>query len=385
MKMMKNNDLLKRCLWTMLLVAIYGLGQRIPLPMIDATVARHYLAGNNFLQILGATTGGQSTIPTLLTLGIMPYMTSMIVWQAINAMDLQVINNLSQKRIGVIRNFIALMFCLLQSILYVYYVRTALVPVFFLWGQTDVSFPSAVLMLTAGGMLAIAIANFNSDHGIGGQVAVMLPGLLLTLPYMLNKGWGSTTFALTPVHLAIAIVIILVFIPLGVWLNQAELHLHVQRPMLDSSYGESYMPIRFLTAGPMPFMFSSMLFTLPQMLISGTSFASTSVGTEVTLWTTSTKVQGIITYAVIVVALGYAFGLMNFQPSKTARTLKESGDYFYNITPGDDTEHYLMRHFNRLSLPGGLVLMAIGSLHLSLGYMFLELATSLLFWGTFLS
>jgi preprotein translocase subunit SecY len=356
--MLRNHELTKRVLWTALILAIYALGQKIILPTIDPLAAQATLEHNDFLHLVGLMTGGNTSMPTLLMLGLGPYMTATIVWQAITALDLPLINRLSPRATGLLMGLFSFALGLVQAFTYTYTIRHALVE-YDLFG-VNCAFALSMLLLSAGGMLTIFIGNENTSRGLGGPVALIIPMLAMGLPNSLKNGWGMTPFAMTPLRIAIAIGISLIFIPLALRVNDAELRLDVERPMLDSAYSNSYMPIRLLASGAMPFMFSSMIFTMPRTLVNGFGWQYTHTGRAILHWTTYTRWPGVITYGVIVLLLGYAFGLMNFQPARQARQLKESGDYVIGVTPGDDTERYLLGHFARLTFVGDFILAALG-------------------------
>lgn len=83
-----------------LLLAILLIGQAIILPGINPEIAHAALAKRTYLGLLGISVGGQFKLPTIFTLGLGPYMTGLIVWQAISALDLEGINRLSLSQTG---------------------------------------------------------------------------------------------------------------------------------------------------------------------------------------------------------------------------------------------------------------------------------------------
>lgn len=365
--MLKKNDLLRRCLFTAMILFIYALGQQITLPMFDAKVAGSFLNKDTVWQFVGMATGGQTRLPTLLSVGIMPYMTGMIVWSAVSSLDIPAVNNLSPKMSNVIQTSIALVVGVLQSFLYVYYLRSTLRPLYLPESNTNVAFPAAVLLLTAGGMFTILIGNENNNRGIGGMMVMILPGLVLSLPSLLRRGFGQSPLVVTPAIAIATIVFGLIFVYFVVKLNRAEYRLVIQRSGIENSLYESYMPIPLLTAGAMPFMFSSMMFTMPRQIVMQMNAINTDWGKSVLAWTDYNRISGVATYALVIIALGYAFGLMNFQPSKAARQLKEGGDYIFDYIPGEPTEKLLMHHFSRLTFASNLILLAIGVVPLIFG------------------
>lgn len=364
--MQSRKNLIQRCLWSMGLLGILIMGQRVILPNVDSVVAAPLLKGqNSFLSILGSATGGQLSLPTLLSLGISPYMTGMVIWSALNSMDLDVINGLSVRARGLVQNAVTLVLAILQALGLVIAVKTALVPM--VWAHFDWSPAFTVIVLIAGAMFSTWLAYVNSDRGIGGTVLMLIPGLVNGLPQAIQVGWGGTKIHLTAPNMVLIAVVTVVFVLVAVRLYQGELRIPIQRPMLASRLDESYLPIKILTAGAMPFMFSMMLFTLPKMAITSSSWQYTRAGRQLLWWTNYNTVGGVVLYAGVVILLGYTFGYINLQPAKLARQLKESGDYILDIVPGEDTEKYLMQKFWRLSSIGNFVLVLLSVTPLIVG------------------
>ena len=155
-------------------------------------------------------------------------------------------------------------------------------------------------------------------------------------------------------------------------INEAELHIPIERPLLENDLAKSYLPIRLLVAGSMPFMFSSSMFSLPTYFINQTVGPTNEFQRQIIKWFSYNTPQGIFSYAMVMVFLGYAFGYMNMQPSKIAKNLKESGDYIINQVPGDMTNRFLLRHFSLMSIWGNsiLVIIAVTPLIIGLKYPF---------------
>ncbi len=203
----------------------------------------------NFLQFISMTTGGQTAVPSLLTLGMRPYMTMMIIWQVITALDLDVVKQLSQRRVGIIQRFLTLFFSLIQGFEMIYFIRDAFDsndP----W-QIGINLNVAIawIVLVGGAMFMTWLGDLNAVHGIGGTIALIIPGIIASIPTGLSSGVGSaitTSYSLTTQHIIIAVLIGLLFIIVMYYLYQGELHLHVERPLTPSVYASSYFPHAFL-------------------------------------------------------------------------------------------------------------------------------------------
>lgn len=381
--MLKNRELVKKCLWTFMLISILILGQQMMLPSVDGKVAEQILNQGSFLQIFAATTGGRASLPSLFSIGLSPYMTAMIVWSAVQSLNIPYLESMSLKQSGVWQRILMMIFAGLQAWAMVNTLKSALIPFSInLNGSTINLAPWYTgLLLVAGSMFVAWMADVNGEKGIGSTVMLIIPGMIANLPQTLRNGWGGSIYQLTTTHLLIAAIITVCFTYIAVILYNAEFRIPIKRPMLESYYGDSYMPIKLLIAGAMPFMFSTMMFTLPQQIVRGTALAGTKRGAAILQWTSYQNWRGIILYAVVLMLLGYTFGYMNMLPAKTAKSLRNSGDYFVDVLPGEATEHFLSVHFWTICTMGNLILVVIGVTPLLLQSIFPGAANYSLFLG----
>ncbi|WEV43356.1 hypothetical protein OZX56_07590 [Lactobacillus sp. ESL0684] len=360
--MMKTRVVQKRILWTILLVTVYFLGQFIIIPFIKPHVAAKYLQANTLIEVLGMYTGAQTSRPALLMLGIGPYMTTNIILQAINSLDLKSLRQIPQHTIDIFTNFVSLIVGILQAFLYVVNFKQALMPVYFL--GTDISFALTILLLVTGGMISIFLANVITERGIGSSAVLLVPQLVLSLPSLITKGWGTTKFHFTVINTMVVILIALVIVVIGVILIHAEERIPLSDPQLSSRFAQSYFPIKLLTAGSMPFMFSTSVFMLLPMLVKHSSF---ELKDTIYQLISINRPSGIIFYALVIVILNFVFGMITLQPSIKARKLKENGNYFYHVIPGTKTEQFIMQKFKRLTWVSSLIIVAISVWPLVLG------------------
>lgn len=385
--MARYRELTRALAWTALILFVYALGQFIPMPGVNAAQAGKSLASVGYLQMLAMGTGGQLSTPTIFSIGMGPYMSSMIVWQAISTVGSERIGRWSQYQVGIAKRILTFVFAIIQSIQVVWFMRGALVPMYVPGIEMNVAVAVAMLILVGGAMMVTWLADMNAALGVGSTVALILPGMLLRTPYTLQHGFGdpeSAVIKLTAPTVTIAVAIGLLVAVAMVFVSYAELDIPVASPMIDTSRKQSVVPMKIMSSGGMPFMFSGSLFMLPKLIVGQGSGFSNGVQQFVVTWFSFHTVQGVISYAIVLFVLDFAFGYINVQPTQLAKGLKESGDYIYGVAPGDATERALMQHFNRLSLLGHLMVLAIGVGPMIVGLFFRPAANYSAFLGSFL-
>lgn len=349
--------------WTVLILAVFVTGQTIPLPNLDVSTAQDAISHVTFLRLFANVTGSDFSNQTLFSVGMGPFMSAMIIWQAVQAVGDEAISHLSPHQISLGKYGITLVLAIAQSFQVVYLVRGSLDTFYFPGTQINIVFISTIIILVAGAMFVAWLANLNAAIGIGSSVALIIPGIVRGIPGNLINGFGDTEdvpLKITATTLTAAIIIGAIFLVLSVITNAAELRLPIERPMLDQEHSDSYLPIKVLTSAGMPFMFSSSLFMLPRYFVNQTVGPTTPLQHAIVTWFSYRTPQGILVYALVLILLNYAFGYINLQPSRQAKTLRESDDYLIGVPAGDATEAVIMHHFNLLTFISNFLILLVG-------------------------
>ncbi|EOT45963.1 MULTISPECIES: accessory Sec system protein translocase subunit SecY2 [Enterococcus] len=362
--MIKQRELMQRFLWSAMLLVVFQIGRHIDLPMFLSQEAKLDSA-NSVLKFLSTATGGNFSTITLFSLGMGPYMTALIIWTTISMIDEERVNNFSMKQIGYIQRGLTLIFTVIQSIALVLRFKTSIVTVAFFTSETS-ALLAGVLLLTTGGMFISWLADINIMKGIGGQSLFILPGLMANIPSMLISG-QSGPISFTNQFIIILILITLLFIYLTMYLYHSEYRIVIERTGIDTISKHSYIPIRLLPAGAMPFMFAVTVFSMPQLLLLNAKWNDTWFSNFITTYFSFNSIQGIIMYGVVLYLLGWGFSFINIRPNDIAKNLKESGDYILNVPPGDQTERYIREKLTRISFVGNAYLVFISLIPMFIG------------------
>lgn len=362
-----KHDMLIRSLWTALILGIVALGQLVLLPGTDIASASEQLKSVPFLQLVAGATGSQLQNATILSLGMRPYMTGMIVWQAIQMLFDEQVQRWTLRKSGIAQRIITLIFAFIQGFEMVYVMRSAIKPIYLPGFSFNFGLVLVWIILIGGAMFTTWLADLNMAKGVGSSVALIIPSLVFSLPNVLNSGFYQRRHPISEQEYIIAGIVVLVFIVVMTIINEAELHIPIERPLLENELAKSYLPIRLLVAGSMPFMFSSSLFSLPTYFVNQTVGPTSEWQRQIIKWFSYNTPQGIFSYAMVMIFLGYAFGYMNMQPSKLAKNLKESGDYIIDQVPGEMTNRFLLRHFSLMSVWGNSILVVIAITPLIIG------------------
>jgi preprotein translocase subunit SecY len=120
----------------------------------------------------------------------------------------------------------------------------------------------------------------------------------------------------------------------------------------------TYIPLKVNQAGVIPLIFASAVLYLPLLL----SFVVPS--DKFRNWIDAhlskpDQVLYLVLFGLFIIGFAYFHTAITFDPVKQADTIRKQGGFIPGIRPGPQTERYLARILNRITLPGGLFIAAI--------------------------
>ncbi|MBU6388372.1 preprotein translocase subunit SecY, partial [Patescibacteria group bacterium] len=112
-------------------------------------------------------------------------------------------------------------------------------------------------------------------------------------------------------------------------------------------------------AGVIPIIFALSLLLLPQMALSMLAAFHISFASSASLWYTaflSNPWQYGAVYFLLVVLFTYFYTAVTFEPHRVAENLQKTGAFVPGVRPGRETEEYIGKVVNRITLPGACFL-----------------------------
>lgn len=371
-------SIIRRCLWTFLIVMIVQAGGKFQLP---ATRSAN-IKPSGFIEQFASLSAGNAKEITLFSLGLGPYMIAIVLWSTLVMLDIDLINNLSEKQSGLVRRVIIFVFCSFQAVTSVFRFENSIIYTQFPGiSKSNVNLALA-LVLVAGGMIVTFLAEMNVEKGVGKQMVIILPGLMANIPGMLVSGQKNVGFLTTSRGLIILGIVTVLFLYLSVYVYRAEYRIIVQQTGMDVSFKNTYIPIKVLSAGALPFMFGVTLFSLPQLLITVPSLQDTRFLYIITEMFSYSTIPGVITYGIVLVLLIYGFSQVNVRAFDIAKSLRNSGDYILGIVPGIDTEKYINHKLNIMICMNIVYMLLVSIVPLVIGLRFSDVTNLSFYFGS---
>ena len=395
----KIPELRSRIVFTLIVLGICRLASLVPCPGLDSAHLRAYFeagggknVGNGLLGMYSLFTGGGFERCAVGALGIMPYISSTIILQLLQAV-IPSLSKMSREEGGhtkiiQIGRVLTLFLCLAQGlVMAIGWERASdifgkdftgsLVLLHPLWWYRI----QTTMILTTGTMLLMWLGEQITDRGIGNGISLIITiGILARLP---AAGQGLVDMFLTPGAMgehrynlfhAIALVLLLCAVVAGVVaVTQAERKIPVQyaqrvvgRKMYSG--GSSFMPLRVNYSGVMPVIFASAILMFPTMILNflGSHF-NVKVFNEIAMLLDRGSVLYLTLYGLMILFFSYFWVATQFNELQIADDMKKSGGYIPGVRPGQATSNFLHRTMSRITLAGAIFLTVIAIIPIILG------------------
>ena len=375
----KVADLRNKVLFTLFMLVIYRLGCYLPVPGVDQNAVSaigDQAREGGVLAFLQLFSGKALTQFSLFALGIMPYITSSIIMQILTVVipklqEWQQQGAVGQKKITQWTRYLTVGISVLQSTGLVFLFHNGggglvpsgnsqidLVPIF-----TPARVMLIVVTFTAGSALLMWMGEVITNRGIGnGMSLIIFCSVVSSLPSAFSALYAAGAWKLV-VFLAffVAMLWVIVYIELGQRRIPVQFAKRVVGRRMYSGQS-TYIPLKVNQAGVVPIIFASAVINLPvllsQVLPSGGWGASVSKWINDNLANTINPVY-LFVLGLFIVGFSYFYTAIAFDPVQQADNLRKQGGFIPGIRPGPQTEHYLGKVLNRITLPGALFIAAL--------------------------
>ena len=345
----------KKGLASLFLLFIYVLGSRLTLPFVDLN-SRDFLGGSTaYLAFSTALLGGNLRSLSLFSIGLSPWMSSMILWQLLSFSKKLNITSVAVEVQDRRKMYLTLVVALIQSL-----ALSLNLPIQHLYSSSLVIIMNTLLLI-AGAFFLIWLSDLNARLGVGGSMVILLSSIVLNIPQdILN------TLQLVRISTGVMLLIVLISVVLTymmVLMYRARYRIPVHKIGLHSRFKRySYFEIMLNPAGGMPFMYVMSFLSLPTyiFLLLQTLFPQTSVFSELSAQYGVGKPLWIYSYIAMIFLFSIAFSFVNISGDQISERMKKSGEYIYGVYPGEETSRFINRLVFRFSIIGGTfnVLMA---------------------------
>ena len=349
MKRFFSSIAVKKGLGTLFLLFIYVLGSRITLPFIDLN-SRDFLGGATaYLAFSTAITGGNLRSLSIFSVGLSPWMSSMILWQMFSFSKRLNLASGSTEVQGRRKMYLTFTIALIQSL-----ALAVNLPIKDNYNTLLVLILNTILLI-AGTFFLIWLSDINSVIGVGGSIVILLTSMIIYIPQDIVQSIQKLGIPMWIVEILGAMGI--VFAYLIAIFYRARYRIPVNKIGLHSRFKRySYFDIMLNPAGGMPFMYVMSLINLPTYLFLLLQLfdPGNPVYQQITIQYAMGKPLWIYTYIATLFVFSIAFAFINISGEQVAERMKKSGEYIYGIYPGEDTSKYINNLVFKFAIVGGI-------------------------------
>lgn len=397
-----NKEIRQRLLFTLIIIAVLRLLASIPLPGIDMAVYQSQFATRSASEVtyfLTIFTGGLLDSPSIVGLGIGVYITSSIIIQLLTSVIPQ-LEELSKEGargkqlIDQYTRYLTIPLSLLYSLGYLYLLSqqnlsTTGGQAFLIPRDATGNIPATkllfmALVLTAGSMLVMWLAELVTERGIGnGASLVIMVGILASMPALvqadlasvnlaeaLNQLFqGNTSYLNDPGMLALYLLVFggLAIIAGIIFMTESTRKVPIQYASRERQGGntrDSFLPLKLNQSGVLPIIFASALLTTPRLLLP-LLVSITDINSPVGQFFNNAQnsnffvngtTENTVIYFLFIIAFSLFYAFVALKPADVAEDLQKRGAFIPGIRPGKSTESYIIQVMLKLTFVGALFL-----------------------------
>lgn len=351
--------IIKKFLWTLFFLFIYVLGTKLTLPFINMSKAAAMDGTSATLNYATALMGGNLRSMSLFSVGLSPWMSSMLIWQMFAVSKRLGLSKLPLEVQERRRMLLTLVIALIQSV--------ALVLNLPLQEAAGVDMTTIMvlntLVLMAGTYFLIWLTDLNAAMGLGGSIMIVMASMIAYIPQDI---WNSIQeLKISSLWLALMLVFSLVFLYLAVTVERSKYRIPVNKINIHNRFKKySYLDIRLNPAGGMPIMYAMTLVSIPQYFLLIVHFLQPE-NQLIEKWIEALSMGSpawFILYLLTIFILALAFAFINISGDRIAERMQKSGEYIENVYPGGATRRYINGLVTYFALVGAFYLIVISGL-----------------------
>lgn len=368
----KATELKNRIWFTVGALIVFRFLTFVPLPGIDPLKLKEFIerGTGGILDFLNMFSGGALSNYSLISLGLMPYITASIVVQLAaslhpSLMALKKEGPTGRQKLNQYTRMGAVGLTIIQG----YFIARNAVAQNFAIIDGPLFYVGCIIALVGGTMFLLWLGEQITSRGIGNGVSlIIMAGIVAQMPSFVGSLGGQYSAGSVSSFTIIMLVLMLVVMVLMIcFMERAQRRVLIQYPKRATQHGmmqadRSHLPLKLNTAGVIPPIFASSLLLLPLTI---TQFSGAAVSTETT---TGSVVQTIIQYlqhgqplymllyASGIIFFSFFYTAVVFNPEETSENLKRNGGFVPGIRPGKSTATYLDYVLTRITVLGAIYL-----------------------------
>ncbi len=381
-----SNELSRKILFTLGLLAVYRIGVQVPVPGLDGAGVMEFFQSQSggLFGLFNTFTGGALERFSVFALGVMPYISASIIFQLLQHgvpyfEALKKEGEQGRKKINQYTRYATVGLCIVQGFGLAKWLSQAssgagepLVTTPFFAGIPFVIV--TVITLTAGSCFLMWLGEQITEKGIGNGVSLIIfAGIAAGIPGGAFSWWKQVSSGeMSPVLALLILGFMVAFVAFIVFMEVAQRRIPVQysakgagRQAMNQS--ASHLPLKINFANVIPPIFASALLMFPATM---TQFFDVAWLQTIQESFMPTGALYNIIFVALIVFFCFFYTEIVFNPVEVADNLKKYGGFVPGIRAGKSTADHIQRVLNRLTVIGAIYLSFVCVIPTILGQQF---------------
>jgi len=362
-----------RILFTLFIIAVYRIGTYIPVPGMN-TSALGGGQNNALYDLLNMFSGGAFYRFSIFAMSVTPYITASIIVQLLQSgvvprfEEWQKEGESGRRKLTQITRYFTVAFGLIQAsgLTYTFHREG------FLYANNWWAYIVMVLALTAGDTLLMWFGEMITEKGVGNGISIIIFVSIISRFGQFGNEVYQKWFLGHPDELFLNLLKVLLLLvgivaifALIVYVQQAERKIPVQyakRVVGRTVYSgqQTHIPLKVNAAGVIPVIFAVSLLILPYTV--ATYFQTHGWAQFVLRYLYPNAPWYIALEVLLIVAFTFFYTHVQINPQQLSEQLQKHAGYIPGVRPGHDTEMYIVRVVNRITVLGAVFLGVISVL-----------------------
>jgi len=359
----KVQDLRKKIIWTVFLIAIFRMGSYIPVPGIDTDSLKALTQSGSLVSFYDLISGGSFSRFSIFALGVVPYINASIIMQLLTV-AIPKLEQLSKegddgrKKIQKITRYASIVIGAITA----YGSYMIINNVGALKSNSPVSMFLILLTLVVGSTFLMWLGDQITVKGVGnGTSLIIFANILSSLPMTGYQIYNLSKIGkINVVEVALFIFFTLALLAGVIYLSLAERRITVQyagkavgNKMMKGQ--STHIPLSIIGTTVIAIIFAMSVMSFPTTIAQFFPEAGWSqwiTGSSYSPFNAKTWMYPVL-YALLTIFFTWFYTQITFKPDEMAENMHKSSGFIPGIRPGKPTEIYLEKVLNRISMFGG--------------------------------
>lgn len=391
----KNKEIVSRIFFTIMILFVIRIGAAITVPGV--TVSEELskaLETANMISMMDMLGGGALSNFSVFALGVSPYITAGIIIQLLSKDVLPALTELTKqgqygrKKSEMATRYLTLLLGAVQA----YGIIKTMENSSYITINMELNFWTYAYIVTiilAGAMLTMWLGDQITSKGLGNGISVIIfAGIVRNLPIQIttayrkwvemNMGHGTNELVKGAFQFGIYILAFVLIIAFVVFIELSKRKIPVQHSGKSGGQGQSmskasFLPIKLNSSGVIPVIFASSILMAPSVIASFVSTNTDAAWLKIFSYSELTQMPGVndttwgmpwglLIYLILIVVFCFFYANMQIAPETLADNFRKNGSYIPGIRPGLETERYVKKVVNRVTVMGAIALAFIAAL-----------------------